>query len=154
MPVHRIAARVLPVSSDGEALLLQGRDPARPDDLHWVAIGGAVEPGESLVDAVLRELVEETGITATATDLTVPVHAGDYAFSWGGVDYLSRSTFFAMPLERGVCVSFAGLEPGEIGNLLRAAWWNADDLAADGSAASPDLPDIIRAAVAAVEGDT
>ena len=43
--IHRTAARVLPVSPLGEVLLLQARDPAYPDDWHWVSIGGAVRRG-------------------------------------------------------------------------------------------------------------
>ena len=60
--IHRTAARVLPVSPLGEVLLMHGRDPAYPDDWHWVSIGGAIEPGESLEEGALRELREETGI--------------------------------------------------------------------------------------------
>jgi len=153
VPIHRTSARVLPVSAHGEVLLLQGRDPARPDDLHWVSIGGAVDPGETHVEAALRELSEETGIVASAADLTGPVHRGSHGFSWDGVDYLSHSTFFAMALERDVAVSLDGLEPAEVGNVLRAAWWTPDALAADGTAASHDLPEIMTTAIVAVRGD-
>ena len=54
---HRLmAARIRTHDGPGAAgqpatarcLLLQDQDPARPGDLHWVTIGGAVEPGESL----------------------------------------------------------------------------------------------------------
>jgi 8-oxo-dGTP pyrophosphatase MutT (NUDIX family) len=151
-PVHRTSARVLPVSPEGEVLLLQGRDPARPEDLHWVSIGGAVEPGESLVEGALRELREETGIVAAPHDLTPPVHRGSHGFSWDGVDYLSDSTFFALPLPRDVEVRFDLLEPAEVGNVLRAAWWTPEALAADGTAAAEDMPRIMAAAIVAVGG--
>ena len=152
-PVDRTTARVLPVNARGEVLLLQGRDPARPADLHWVSIGGAVDPGESPVEAALRELQEETGIRAAGTDLTPPVHRGTHAFSWDGVDYLSHGTFFAMALEHDTAVSFEGLEAAEVGNVLRAGWWRPEALAADGTAASPDLPEIMTTAIAAVRGE-
>lgn len=153
-PVRRMAARVLPVSPTGEVLLLQCQDPARPGDLHWISVGGAIDPGESAEQAVVRELVEETGIVASASALSAPVHRGDYPFSWAGVDYLSDTTVFAMPLDRNIEVTFDRLEPAEVGNVLAAAWWTPDALRSDGTAASPDLPDQMEAAIAAVRGDT
>jgi hypothetical protein len=43
-PIPRVSARVLPVSPDGEVLLLQDRDrdPAEPEVLRWGTNGGAV----------------------------------------------------------------------------------------------------------------
>lgn len=153
-PVRRVAARVLPVSPTGEVLLLQCQDPARPGDLHWISVGGAVDAGETLEQAALRELVEETGVVAATDLLSAPLHRGEYPFSWGGTDYLSDTTVFALPLDRDTEVGFARLEEAEVGNVLAAGWWIPDALRADGSAASPDLPDIMEAAIAAVRGDT
>lgn len=56
MPIHRVTARVLPVSPIGAVLLLQEHDPARPGEFYWSSIGGAVDSGESLPEAALREL--------------------------------------------------------------------------------------------------
>jgi len=152
-PIHRVAARVLPVSPDRRVLLLQGQDPARPGDLHWVSIGGAVDEGETLVEAALRELVEETGIVADSADLVGPIHQGSHEFSWNGVAYLSESTFFALPLAEDTTVDFSGLEPAEIGNVFAAGWWAPENLRVDGSAASPDMPEIMAVAITAVRGE-
>ena len=150
--IHRTAARVLPVSPLGEVLLLQGRDPAYPDDWHWVSIGGAVEEGESLEEGALRELREETGIVVSPVALSPPIHVGTHDFSWDGVDYRSHSTFFAVALDRDVEVRLDGLEEAEVGNVTGAAWWFPDDLAADGTAAAPDMPEIMRRAIETVKG--
>jgi 8-oxo-dGTP pyrophosphatase MutT (NUDIX family) len=150
--IHRTAARVLPVSPLGEVLLLHGRDPAHPDDWHWVSIGGAVEPGESLEEGALRELREETGIVVSPLALSPPVHTGIHEFSWDGLDYTSHSTFFAIALDRDVDVVLDGLEELEVGNVTEAAWWFPDDLAADGTAASADLPAIMRRGIEVVRG--
>ena len=153
-PIHRIAARVLPVSPAGEVLLLQGQDPAVPGELHWVSIGGAVDPGESLAAAAIRELAEETGIAAREADLLGPLHRATHPFSWAGRSYVSDNHFFALPLERATEIHFSGLEAAEVGNILQAAWWTPEALGADGSAASPDLPEIMAVAIATVGGDT
>ncbi len=152
--IHRIAARVLPVSPAGEVLLLQGQDPAVPGELHWVSIGGAVDPGESLAGAAIRELAEETGIAASEADLLGPVHRATHPFSWDGRSYVSDNHFFALRLEPTTEIHFSGLEEAEVGNILKAAWWTPEALGADGSAASPDLPEIMAVAIATVGGDT
>ena len=151
-PIHRTAVRLLPVSPAGRVLLLQGQDPARPGDLHWVSVGGAVDAGETHEQAAVRELREETGIVGHTADLVGPIGAGVHPFSWDGTDYVSHSTFFAMPLPAGVDVHFAGLEDAEVVNILQASWWTPDDLRADGSAASDDMPDMMTVAIAAVLG--
>lgn len=56
----RPAARLLCLDADERLLLLHFRDPADGSYL-WEPPGGGVEPGESPLDAVRREWVEETG---------------------------------------------------------------------------------------------
>lgn len=150
MPIHRVAARVLPVNADGEVLLLQGQDPAHPGDLHWVSVGGAVDPGESLAEAAVREMREETGVEIPAAALVGPVHRASHPFSWAGVAYLSDNHFFAVRLDEPGEIHFDGLEEAEVGNILQAAWWTPEALRADGGAASADLPEIMVLAAAAV----
>jgi ADP-ribose pyrophosphatase YjhB (NUDIX family) len=152
MAVHRAAARLLPVSADDRVLLLQDQDPARPGVLRWGTIGGAVDPGESLVQAAVREMFEETGIVVEAGCLTGPVHQDSRPFSYDGVDYLGHSTFFAVPLAADTPVTFAHLEPIEVANVLAARWWGPHELAAAGGMIADDLPDIMRAGISAVRG--
>ena len=131
---------------------MHSRDPAHPDDWHWVSIGGAVDPGESLADGALRELREETGIVVSPLALSPPVHVGSQDFSWAGQDYTNDSTFFAIALDRDVEVVLDGLDDLEVGNVTEAAWWFPDDLAVDGTAASADLPEIMRRGIEVVRG--
>jgi 8-oxo-dGTP pyrophosphatase MutT (NUDIX family) len=149
-PIPRVSARVLPVSPDGEVLLLQDQDPTYPGVLRWGTIGGALDPGETHEQAAVREMYEETGLHADPAALTPPFHRSAREFCWAGVRYLSDNTWFAMPMARDVEVSFEHLVPEEVGNVFAWGWWTPDALAADGGAIADDLPDLMAAAVDAV----
>jgi 8-oxo-dGTP diphosphatase len=73
--VDRHAVKALIYRRDGK-MLLQQRDeiPQLPFPGHWTFFGGQVEPGESLHEALERELVEELGC--------VPGRIGDELFQW------------------------------------------------------------------------
>ena len=75
-----IELTVLCLIEDGDRILLQNRV---KNDWHGYALpGGHVEPGESVVDAVIREMKEETGLTVLAPRLVgvkqFPIESGRY----------------------------------------------------------------------------
>ena len=58
---ENVELTVVCLLEDGGRVLLQNR---KKEDWHgWALPGGHVEPGESFVDAVIREMQEETGLT-------------------------------------------------------------------------------------------
>lgn len=71
---------VLCLLHQGDLLLLQNR--IKPDWQGWTMPGGHVEPGESVVDAVIREMKEETGLTVLHPKLCgvkqFPIEGGRY----------------------------------------------------------------------------
>jgi 8-oxo-dGTP diphosphatase len=74
-PPIRCVGAVIP-RSGGQLLLIQrGNEPGRG---LWSLPGGRVEPGESDVAAVAREVREETGLTVTVGPLAGRVQRGRY----------------------------------------------------------------------------
>ena len=59
--IENVELTVLCLIEDGDKILLQNR--VKKDWRGYALPGGHVEPGESFVDAVIREMKEETGLT-------------------------------------------------------------------------------------------
>lgn len=65
---YHLIADVWTVNGNGEILLTR-RHPDKPYGLMWECTGGSVLTGESSIEGAIRELFEETGITAKQEEL-------------------------------------------------------------------------------------
>ncbi len=141
---RRQAGRVLVVDDDGRVLLLHGFDPARPDEPYWFTVGGGAEPGESLAQAAARELAEETGLVATASDLGEPVWHEVTEFGFDGRTYRQEQDFFLLRVS-SPRVSVDGLDDEEAAVIDGHRWWSAADLEITAESFYPrELPRLLR----------
>jgi len=147
--LQRNTARVIPVRrSDGRSLLLHGWDPDHVDQPFWFTIGGAVEAGEDLADAAIRELLEEVGLAASPDDLLGPLCAGEIRFEWAGRYIVQQQTFFALAVDDFV-ISFDGQDGLEAGTIDQHGWFTHEELVASG-ATFPEVLEAVRLASDAV----
>jgi 8-oxo-dGTP pyrophosphatase MutT (NUDIX family) len=140
----------MPVDPEGRVLLLHGWDPHHPERPFWFTIGGAAEDGESLRDAAARELYEETRISVDPAQLGEPIAEQTIEFSWGGHHILQDQVFYAVPVTsaEALGVSLEGLDQWEQATTDKYGWLAASDLGGDERPAHPDIPDLMRIAVA------
>jgi 8-oxo-dGTP pyrophosphatase MutT (NUDIX family) len=116
---NSVRPTVFAATRTNSGLLLLGR---RSDTLNWELPGGRVDIGESAVDALLREVVEETGVRISVTGLsgvyTDPGHVMVYAN--GEVRQQFSLCFHAHP---------TGGDPRpDNDEFLNVAWLSPDEL--------------------------
>lgn len=123
----RTSARVVLLDGRGRVLLLRGHDPSVPDVHFWFTIGGGVEVGETLRDAAIRELAEETGLAAQSEDLRGPIWRRTATFTFDGVVIRSEELFFVLRTEtfEPVRSGFTALERRVV---TGHRWCSADDI--------------------------
>jgi 8-oxo-dGTP pyrophosphatase MutT (NUDIX family) len=96
----RATARVLVLDPAGRVLLFGARlvDLSRPPGpvLYWYTPGGAIEPGESVRRAAVRELAEEIGLAVEPEALEGPVWLRRSVSLLLGEPVDARETYFVL----------------------------------------------------------
>jgi mutator protein MutT len=80
-PARPVAATIAVVIRDGDVLLVRRANP--PDAGKWGFPGGKIDLGETIEAAAVRELLEETGVCATAHRVFTAVNAFDHDAAQG-----------------------------------------------------------------------
>ena len=97
MVSRRTSARVVLLDGDGAELLFCGSDPASEDGSAprwWFTVGGAAQRGETLTEAAVRELAEETGLRVEPAEMVGPVWRRDAVIDFNGSVIRSEEMFF------------------------------------------------------------
>jgi TDG/mug DNA glycosylase family protein len=138
-PSERIAARALVLDRDDRVLLVQYKRPGS-ERTWWGTPGGGVDPGESLEQAVLRELREEVGLEDVQLGPLLWEHIGQ--FPWDRRLYRQTNTTYLVRVDQHEPRATIDLtQEGVVG----VRWWTRDELdASDEQFAPPDLPARVR----------
>ena len=130
-----IPAVIAVVVHEGQALLVRRANP--PDAGLWGFPGGKIEFGETVKDAAIRELREETGVHAAAQDVLTAL---DVLVRDAGGDIRQHYILIAVQ-----CRWIAG-EPIAGDDALEARWFPVADLKPNTPAMSADVGVIARRA--------
>jgi 8-oxo-dGTP pyrophosphatase MutT (NUDIX family) len=149
----RRAARVIVLDDAGRVLLARGHDADQPERSWWFTVGGGIDPGESDIDAALRELREEAGLALSAADLEGPVLTREGVFHFFAETCRQDEVFFVARVRDGHEPSDAGWTPIERDVLDEMRWLTTAELRAQPLEVFPHaLPDVVDTLVGGWDG--
>jgi 8-oxo-dGTP pyrophosphatase MutT (NUDIX family) len=132
--------------ADGRVLLQHGFDPGRPEaGSWWITPGGGLNDRESIEDGAVREVLEETGLRLSPTQLGPVIATRVAYFEFEERHFRQSESFFAVQVE-AFTPQHHGWDEVEQRALLDHRWWTVDELRATDEAVYPrELADVVQA---------
>ncbi|NGX54553.1 MAG: RNA pyrophosphohydrolase [Chlamydiae bacterium] len=93
----------------------------------WFPIGGKIEPGESLEEAALRELFEETGLAPEEVELGPIVWFGEFDLVLSGTPTRLKQRFIVAKTRQN-SVSLSNLTQEEQAVIQKTAWFSLEEI--------------------------
>lgn len=138
--VKPIAAVLAAVPRGGRVLLVRRAKP--PDRGRWGFPGGRIEPGETVIEAALRELQEETGVAVSGGEVLTTF---DSIHRDGNGELAHHFVLVAV-----LCRWLAG-EGVAADDALETGWFTPAEISALGGEASRNVAELAERTVAAGE---
>jgi 8-oxo-dGTP pyrophosphatase MutT (NUDIX family) len=129
----RNSVKIILLNEKDELLLMCADNPQvkSPDGKYhgrfWFLIGGEIEKGESIEEAAVRELYEETGLKKEEVTLGPVVWYGEFDLQLkGSLTHLKQTFIVARTKQRRV--SFTQLDEWEKVSLVHLAWFSLEEI--------------------------
>ena len=125
---RRTRAGVRVIVTDGvHVLLFVDTDPGVPGSRWYVTPGGGIDPGETPLDAAVRELAEETGLVVEASELVGPVMSRVALHGYSDQVCAQSEEFYVLTTPR-FALDISGHTADEQLTLTGHAWLRLDAL--------------------------
>ena len=141
--VVRPTSRLLVLDEDDRLLLMKTVAPDTSRLARWITPGGGVDPGETHVEAAVRELHEETG--QVVTEVGDVVRVDDFEVPWDDADHThGHAEFFVVRLPHFEVVDDDWTDD-ERTDILESRWFTLDELMTGDEQVEPaDLAGLLR----------
>ncbi|WP_244317203.1 NUDIX hydrolase [Micromonospora terminaliae] len=153
---EREAVRLVVLDATGRVLLFHTRDPDHPRlGTWWELPGGGLDPGETYLEAAVRELREEAGIVVAPAQVGAPTWRRRASFRHRQRRHLQDEVVVPVRLPGpGPDVDEADRLDYEVEDYFGFRWWPVADVVAEQPRCYPGrLPELLPAFLAGEEID-
>lgn len=127
---HRETARVFLTSADGRMLLIFTHwDPGTGLPPRWLTPGGGIDPGETILEAAVRELREETGLSVHPEALGEKQLELPFELRWAGGELETGvAHFYRLQIAEPFELDNSAWMPDEHRDIIEYRWWKLAEL--------------------------
>lgn len=129
----RNSIKILLLNDKKEILLMCADDPktttldGKYNGKFWFAVGGQIENGESMQEAAIREIYEETGLGKEEIELGPIVWFGEFDLSLNGILTHMKQTFMVVKTNNKNVV-LTNLDEWEKKKVKRLKWFSLEEI--------------------------